>query len=143
MYVTVEAMLRKFGESELIDLTDNEAPYQQAINYDKLGAAIEAANSEIDGYVAGRYALPLQAVPPFLKAVGCDLAYYHACLGDTVLNDRAKLRYDNALKILTNIAKGVLALGGSPVGESRPVKTSADNVVFTVGRHDFRSNGGW
>lgn len=143
MYVTVEAMRRKFGERELIELTDNEAPYLDAINHDKLNAAIEAANSEVDGYIGGRYALPLSVVPPFLQAVGCDIAYYHACLGETVLNDRAKLRYDAAVKILCNIAKGVLNLGGSPAGESKPVQTSVNNVVFTVGRHDFRSNGGW
>ena len=43
MYVTVDAMLKKFGERELVQLTDNEAPYQDVINYDKLDAAIEEA----------------------------------------------------------------------------------------------------
>ena len=86
--------------------------------------------------------LPLQAVPPFLKSVGCDLAYYHACLGDAVLNERAKLRYDNGIKVLTNIAKGILNLGGAPAGQSEPVKTSSNNVMMAVGRHDF-GRGGW
>lgn len=137
MYVTVVAMTEKFGERELIRLTDTEQPYQDAINLIKLNAAIETANSEIDGYIGSRYPLPLQTVPPFLKAVGCDLAYYHVCLGDTTLNERTELRYNNAIKILTNIAKGVLTLGGSPAGESAPVATSANNVVMQVGRHDF------
>lgn len=146
-YVTVQAMIEKFGERELVDLTDNEQPYTDTINQQKLEAAIESANSEIDGYISGRYSLPLAVVPPFLKAVGCDMAYYHACLGDTVLNERAKLRYDNAIKILTNIAKGMLNLGGSPAGESKPTQTSSNNVVFGVGRRDFGGggfgNGGW
>ncbi len=142
MYVTVDAMIAKFGEDELTALTDTVQPYQESINQIKLNEAIEAANSEIDGYIGTRYALPLQAVPPFLKSVGCDLAYYHACLGDTVLNERAKLRYDNGIKVLTNIAKGVLNLGGAPAGQSEPVKTSSNNVMMAVGRHDF-GRGGW
>lgn len=142
MYVTVDAMIAKFGEDELTELTDTVQPYQEGINQIKLNEAIEAANSEIDGYIGTRYALPLQAVPPFLKSVGCDLAYYHACLGDAVLNERAKLRYDNGIKVLTNIAKGILNLGGAPAGQSEPVKTASNNVMMSVGRHDF-GHGGW
>lgn len=142
MYVTVDAMIAKFGEDELTELTDTVQPYQEGINQIKLNEAIEAANSEIDGYIGTRYALPLQVVPPFLKSVGCDLAYYHACLGDTVLNERAKLRYDNGIKVLTNISKGILNLGGAPAGQSEPVKTASNNVMMTVDRHDF-GRGGW
>ena len=40
MFATVEAMKSKFGEKELIELTDNEAPYQDEINLDKLNAAL-------------------------------------------------------------------------------------------------------
>ena len=53
MYVTADAMIAKFGEREIIQLTDNEAPYQDVINHDKLNAAIEEANSEIDGWLQG------------------------------------------------------------------------------------------
>ena len=65
MYATVDAMRRKFGDSELIQLTDNEAPYLNAINMDKLNGAMQEANSEIDAYVGSRYALPLHIIPPF------------------------------------------------------------------------------
>ena len=42
-YATVDAMLKKFGERQLIELTDNETPYTGQINMDKL----DAANEEI------------------------------------------------------------------------------------------------
>ncbi|MGE4314560.1 gp436 family protein [Acinetobacter sp.] len=142
MYATVDAMRRKFGDSELIQLTDNEAPYLNAINMDKLNGAMQEANSEIDAYVGSRYALPLHIVPPFLVEIGCNLARYYAVTGDLSENDPIKNRYESSIKTLTKISKGELILGGSPVGESKPVQSSSNNVMFTVGRRDF-GNGGW
>lgn len=142
MYATVDAMRRKFGDSELIQLTDNEAPYLNAINMDKLNGAMQEANSEIDAYVGSRYALPLHIVPPFLVEIGCNLARYYAVTGDLSENDPIKNRYESSIKTLAKISKGELILGGSPVGESKPVQSSSNNVMFTVGRRDF-GNGGW
>lgn len=142
-YVTVDMMRLKFGERELIQLTDTEQPYQDAINMDKLNAAMQEANSEIDAYIGSRYPLPLQVMPPFLVNIGCNLARFYAVTGDLGENDPIKNRYESSIKTLDKISKGSLTLGGSPAGESTPVQTSANNVVFTVGRHDFRSNGGW
>lgn len=137
MYATVDAMLKKFGERELIQLTDTEAPYEDVINYDKLNAALAEANSEIDGYLASRYQLPLPAVPPFLEAIACNMARYHACTGAISENDPIKTRYDNSVKSLKEIAKGTIAVGGTPAGNSSPVQTSSNNVIFQAGRHDW------
>lgn len=139
-YVTVEAMQLKFGERELIQLTDTEAPYQDAIDMDKLNAAMQEANSEIDAYIGSRYALPLQVMPPFLVNIGCNLARFYAVTGDLSENDPIKTRYDASIKTLTKICKGELTLGGTPAGDSKPVQT-ANNVMFAVGRHDFGGRG--
>lgn len=141
MFATLEAMTEKFGERELIGLTDNEKPYQDVINMDKLNAAMDEANSEIEGYIAARYSLPLQTVPPFLKSLACHMARYHACTGAMSDNDPIKTRYENAVKSLKEISKGTIALGGSPIGESTPVKTSNNSVVMNIGRHDFGGRG--
>lgn len=141
MFATVEAMKSKFGEKELIELTDNEAPYQCVINLDKLNAAMQAANSEIEGYLAARYALPLQLVPPFLQSLGCDMARYHASTGAMSGDDPIKTRYDNAIKTLKEISKGLIAVGGTPTGEAAPVKTASNNVMMTIGRHDWGGRG--
>ena len=142
MYATVEGMKRKFGESELIQLTETEPPYLDAINMDKLNAAMQEANSEIDAYVGSRYPLPLQLIPPFLTEIGCNLARYYAVTGDLSENDPIKNRYESSIKTLTKISKGELTLGSSPAGESKPVQTSSNNVMFGVGRRDF-GNEGW
>ncbi|WP_336021369.1 gp436 family protein [Acinetobacter pittii] len=140
-YATADAMIKKFGEHELIQLTDNVQPYQDVINYDKLNAALQEANSEIDGYLMGRYKLPLQTVPPFLESLACHIARYHACTGAMTDDDPIRTRYIDAINKLKDISKGIVGVGGTPAGESEPVKTSSNNVMFQVGRHDFGSKG--
>ena len=135
-YVTVEAMLAKFGERELIDLTSNGG-FSVEINLDKLQLALDAANSEIDGYLSSRYELPLKVIPPFLVSLGCDIAHFHASVGETVETGRTKSRYEIAVKNLINISKGLVALGGAPAGESSPAPSSSNNVMWSVGRRDF------
>ncbi|HAK16757.1 MAG TPA: DUF1320 domain-containing protein [Acinetobacter junii] len=137
MFATLEAMIEKFGERQLIELTDNEQPYQDVINMNKLNAAMNEANSEIEGYIASRYSLPLQTTPPFLQSLACHMARYYACTGAMSDNDPIKSRYENAVKSLKEISKGTIALGGSPVGESSPVQTSNNSVVLSVGRRHF------
>lgn len=141
MYATVDAMLKKFGERELIQLTDTVAPYQKVINSEKLDAALAEANSEIDGYLASRYQLPLSAVPPFLEAIACNMARYHACTGAISENNPIAIKYQNAIKSLKEIAKGTVAIGGTPAGDAAPVQTSSNNVMYHVGRHDWGGKG--
>ncbi|OTG87697.1 hypothetical protein B9T31_04150 [Acinetobacter sp. ANC 4558] len=141
MFATVQSMLEKFGERELIQLTDTQEPYTDQINLIKMQAALDEANSEIEGYIAGRYSLPLQTIPPFLQSLACHMARYHACTGAMSDNDPIRTRYENAIKSLKEISKGAIALGGSPAGESEPLKTANNSVVMTIGRHDFGGKG--
>ena len=43
---------------------------------DSVGAAIADTVAEAEGYLAGRYSLPLPAVPPVLVGRLCDMARY-------------------------------------------------------------------
>ncbi|MBT8175031.1 gp436 family protein [Acinetobacter baumannii] len=141
MYATADAMIEKFGESEIIQLTDIEEPYQYVIDYDKLNKALKHANSQVEGYLVGRYKLPLQTIPPFLESIACDMARYHVCTSAISENDPIRTRYEDAIKTLKEIAKGTVSLGNAPAGESEPVKTSSNNVMFQVGRNDFGGRG--
>lgn len=137
MFATLQAMRNKFGERELIELTDIEKPYTEAINMERLNAAMQQANSEIEGYIGARYTLPLQTVPPFLESIACDMARYHASTGVMSENSPIKARYDNAIKTLKEISKGTLQIGGSPAGQAAPVQTSNNAVVMSASRKDF------
>lgn len=136
-YVTFEDMKNKFGERELVDLTSSGG-ISIEVNLEKLELAMSAANSEIDGYLIGRYELPLKTIPAFLVSLACDMAHYHASVGETLETGRTKTRYEVAVKNLTNISKGLISLGGAPAGESSPAPTSSNNVIWSVGRRDFK-----
>lgn len=140
MFATLDAMRDKFGERELIELTDIEQPYTDAINMSRLNAAMQQANSEIEGYMA-RYSLPLQTVPPFLQSIACDMTRYHASTGAMSENSPIKIRYEAALKTLKEISKGTIQIGGNPTGQTAPIQSSNNAIVMTVGRKDFGGRG--
>lgn len=137
MFATLQAMRDKFGERELIELTDIEKPYTDAINMARLNAAMRQANSEIEGYIATRYTLPLQTIPPFLQEIACDMARYYACTGAMSENGPIKIRYDAAVKTLKEISKGTIQIGGSPTGEAAPIQSSNNAIVMSNNRKDF------
>lgn len=137
MFATLQAMRDKFGERELIELTDIEQPYTDTINVTRLNAAMQQANSEIEGYIGGRYPLPLQTVPPFLQSIACDMTRYHASTGAMSENDPIKTRYDAALKTLKEISKGTIQIGGNPTGEAAPIQSSNNAIVIAASRKDF------
>ena len=141
MFATLDAMRDKFGERELIELTDIEAPYTNQINTNRLNAAMQQANSEIEGYIGTRYTLPLQTVPPFLQSIACDIARYHGSTGAMSENSPIKTRYDTAIKTLKEISKGTLQIGGNPTGEAAPIQSSNSAIVINVGRKDFGGRG--
>ena len=62
-YASYEEMLARFGRLELLQVTDlGEAPLADP-DADVVKAALADASETVNGYVAGRYALPLSPVP--------------------------------------------------------------------------------
>ena len=56
MYATRDDMVRQFGETECIALSDRD--YTGEINDDVLNGGLERATATIDSYLAGRYPVP-------------------------------------------------------------------------------------
>jgi phage gp36-like protein len=142
MYATLATMTAQFGEQELIELTDTIAPYTGEINLTRLQAGMDAANSEVDGYLCTRYATPVDPAPPFLVKVACDLAHYHACTGAARLTERDEVRHKAAVDTLRSLSKGTIGLGAPQVG-AQPVPTVSNEVVFQNGRCNDFGRKGW
>lgn len=142
MYATLERMQARFGVQELIQLTDTEEPYANTINLTKLQAAMDAANSEVDGYVMTRYRVPVSNPPAFLLSLACDLARYHGAVAGSRVTERDEVRYKAAVKSLESIASGKLAIGATPQGAS-PATTSGHSVVVQSGRRSDFGQGGF
>lgn len=122
-YATQQDLIDRIGAVELAQLTDrtNGVVIDAAV----LGRALADADAEIDGYLATRYQLPLATVPTVLVRLAADIARYR--LYDDRTTDAVRQRYDDATKLLGNMAKGLVMLDGgvTPV----PVNTTVMAVV--------------
>lgn len=91
-------------------ITDHAELHRAALPYAQ--AAVEDADSEIDGYLCKRYRVPLSVVPKVIGKFSKDIAVYNM-VAHTGINesDREKTilnRYNAAIQYLTNVAKGIV-----------------------------------
>ncbi|WP_252346194.1 gp436 family protein [Paludibacterium sp. B53371] len=137
MYATRDDMVKRFGEKEVIALTDRD--YTGQVDEAVLAEALAGAVVEIDGYIGGRYPLPLETPPKILCGYACDIARYRLCGSGTQLTEDIRDRYRDAVRFLELAAAGKVTLGGMPGGGPAPV----DNTVqFAMGSRVFARNGG-
>lgn len=132
MYATVDMMVAKFGLSEVISLSDRERVGE--LNSAVVADALETATSEIEAYLAGRYALPLAAVPKVVAGFCCDMARFSMCGHGTSMTDEIRKRYDAAVSFFKLVARGDVTLGVTPAGA---VPQSDDAVLFVPGTRVF------
>jgi len=98
-----------FGNAEVLIAADRDG--DDTADVDVISAGIKAASEEIDSYLAVRYDLPLSAVPGVLTRICCDLAMYHMSVGHISMTDDKETRYNNGVKWLEKLAKGMVTLG--------------------------------
>jgi phage gp36-like protein len=132
MYATVDTLIARFGQREMIELSDRDGAGM--INPAVLADALDDAASEIDAYLAGRYALPLEPAPKMLAGLCCDITRYRLCGGETVMTEAIHDRYRAAVNFLKLVAKGEITLGVTPTG----AVTEPDNSIqFVTGTRVF------
>ncbi len=124
-YATQEDMRVRFGQTELVQLTDR-APTADQVDTDVMGRALLDADAEINMRLHSRYALPLENVPRVLVNIACDIARWR--LMEDRATDQVTRRYEEALKLLDRIAQGKLSLG-LEAGESRLKATGGPAVT--------------
>lgn len=117
LYATTQDMINRFGEEELQLLTDRDGSLG-AIADLVLDQAIADASAEIDGYLGGRYTLPLPSVPAVLTRICCDIARY--LLHDERAPEQLQKRYEASVKFLRSLGNGELSLGQPDAGSSGP-----------------------
>lgn len=116
MYCTRADLIARFGESEIV--------YLEAGRDDALSEVIADASALIDSYLAGRYQLPLAAVPAVLMRISRDLVRYAA---DNAPDDTVKRRRDDAVKYLESLAAGRATLG-LPAADEPETNDTAEMV---------------
>lgn len=159
VYATVDDLIDRFGEAEMIGLTD---PDNTAVQSARAQRKLDDAHALANGYVGMAYRLPLagcakpapqpgnpQAVeyvaPPLLTRLVCDIARYY--LYDDKSTDEVLKRYEQAKQELLHISQGKATLacpwggvagdplsadpqaGGCEVGYSFPARQMTDETL--------------
>ncbi len=150
IYATVANMIARFGEPELILLTDLDNIPPSTVNVVRVEVKLADACAFVDGYVGQVYRLPLQGcakpattpggaieyvAPPVLTRITCDLARYYLH-DDLAPEAEVYRRYKAALKELEAIANGN-ALLACPWGGSAGALVGADAQQGEEVSHSF------
>lgn len=108
-YADLAHLIDRFGEDELVQLTDKSGVGM--VDMAPIERALTDAAAEIDAAVRGRYVLPMSPVPDLLTRVACDLAResLYAARPTEAVKDRAK----TARGVLAKIATGAMRLEAS------------------------------
>lgn len=110
MYATADDFVLRIGEQQAIELTDRDRTGE--INQQVLAVALADSSSQIDGYLLGRYTLPLASIPDNLIRICCDIARYRlVSMSEVTTTDEIIERYKLSLKELEQIASGKISLG--------------------------------
>lgn len=130
-YATQQDMIDRFAQTELVELTDRSNTGN--IDTTVLNRSLSDADVLIDGYLQGRYTLPLVTVPKVLSLYAGDIARY--LLYDNQAPEQVEKRYDDAIKFLQQVAQGKITLGLSAAGES---PAEADGAQMESGGSVFK-----
>lgn len=143
-YATAEELVARFGEPEMIQLTNPPGgDFEEVIAANAAPALADAAGT-IDSYLRPRYRLPLATVPVRIKAVCCDVARFFLMHGgQREPTAQAKDAYDRAIAWLRDVAAGKADLGLDAAGD--PAQEGSGARVTTKPRRTFSrdSMAGW
>lgn len=125
-YCTADQLIDRFGADELLQLTDRDQ--NGFIDDQAVSAAISDASALIDGYLGGRYALPLSVVPTVLAKICADIARYN--LYDNAVPEVVEKHNTAAMAFLKSVGKGEVRLG---LSDSEETATSDDAIEVQSG----------
>lgn len=125
-YTTLAALTARYGAEMLIRATDRGEVATGQIDTVVVGKACDDATALIDGYLSGRYALPLPEVPPLVAALAEDVAIYR--LHPYEPDPKIKADYEAALRSLRDVASGTIRL---PIAGVEPASAGTSGAEFT------------
>ena len=121
MYCTIDDIEKHTSSPTLIQLSSDDG--QEAVNRVVVEEAILYASTLIDGYLRGRYSLPLNTHFPLLRIIAIDLSVYRL-YSRRMRNEMPEVietAYKSAIATLRDIQKGVISLQS----ENDTLETSA------------------
>lgn len=110
-YCTLEDIQTRIGTLPLIQLTNDNGDSDK-IDTVVCEEALIYSSTLIDGYLRGKYSLPLNTHFPLLKVIALDLSVYRLYSRRiyTEIPETISENYKNAIKTLEQLKKGVITL---------------------------------
>lgn len=128
----VQAMVKEGAFNSIVGDEFRDEEERNAMIGPIIDEAIADADGEIDGYLAKRYAVPMDPAPKILNKLSKDIAVYNlfSRMGIQEDSDEAIFltRYNAAIKFLTLVADGRVSIGADADGDP----ASAAAAGFTV-----------
>lgn len=123
-YCTSDDIEIQIGKNSLVQLT-NDDNTQQTVDSVVVEEALIYSSTLIDGYLRGKYNLPLNTHFPLLRVIAIDICIYRLYSRRiyTDMPETISENYKNAIRALEQLKKGVITLETS---ESIEVKTSGE-----------------
>lgn len=126
-YATLSDLVDRYGEGMLVMLTDRGIVPRGVVDETVVARALADADALIDGYLGGRYVLPLASTPPLVAQIAAQIAICN--LHVTTPEPKIAAEKDAAIAQLRDIARGVILLPNA--AGIQPAATGLDGVVVT------------
>ncbi|MBL4751460.1 MAG: DUF1320 domain-containing protein [Amylibacter sp.] len=125
-YASLAQMTERFGERMLIALTDRADVATGLVDVSVVDQALADADAVINGYLAGRYTLPLAQTPDLLTDLAQTLAIWK--LHTSEPDPKIEADYKEAMRSLRDISTGTIRLDVAGV---EPAGTGSSGVRIT------------
>jgi len=130
-YATLQTLTDQVGIDEVTRSSDRDG--SGAIDPGVVERALEDASSEIDSYVGSVYKLPLNPVPGIVVTYCGIIALYRMSLETGSYTEEKRKRYEDAIRWLRDVAKGVASLDG----EVEAVPKSSGGIRYFSESREF------
>ena len=124
MYASLQDCIDRRGGDAVLLLQDVKGADPPA--YTELETALRDASEEIDAYLGSRHGLPLDPVPELVRRLCVEIAVYRRSEDAGILTNERSRRYDDAVRLLKDIAAGRASLGAE---DPDPPTEAAGQVV--------------
>lgn len=126
-YATQADLVAQFGEREVMALADRDN--LGIIDAGLVASALDDASAEIDGYLVGRYIVPITAVSRLIVTYCCDIARYRLSGATVTEVDTVRNRYKDAIRFLEGVRDGKNDLG---VDVAPATDAAVQNLVYVT-----------
>lgn len=142
-YCTIANIIEVIPNSDLVQLTNDDGG--STVDNDKITNAIEFSTSMIDGYLRGRYTLPLLSTPDIIKYSAIDIVVYRLYCRRLLdeMPIQIQQKYDDTVKLLGEIQKNKFHLNTNNASELESTVMETDKSAVTKSTNKYYNAKKW